>query len=35
MLGQYVSNAYFPQASSIASTDQEIVDDEDRVPVLI
>jgi starch phosphorylase len=27
MLGQYVSNAYFPQASSIASTDQEITDD--------
>ncbi len=28
MLGQYVSNAYFPLASSIASTDQEIVDEE-------
>ena len=27
MLGQYVSNAYFPQSSSIASTDQEITDD--------
>ena len=34
MLGQYVSNAYFPQASSIASTDQEITDDL-REPVLI
>ena len=28
MLGQYVANAYFPLASSIASTDQEVVDDE-------
>ena len=28
MLGQYVANAYFPLASSIASTDQEIIDDE-------
>jgi starch phosphorylase len=28
MLGQYVSNAYFPLASSIASTDQVVVDDE-------
>lgn len=27
MLGQYFANAYFPQSSSIASTDQEIVDD--------
>jgi starch phosphorylase len=35
MLGQYVSNAYFPQASSIASTDQEIVDDEAHEAVLI
>jgi starch phosphorylase len=35
MLGQYVSNAYFPQASSIASTDQEIIDDEAREAVLI
>ena len=34
MLGQYVSNAYFPQSSSIASTDQEITDDL-REPVLI
>jgi glycogen phosphorylase len=35
MLGQYVSNAYYPQASSIASSDQEIIDDEAREPVLI
>ncbi len=28
MLGQYVANAYFPLASAIASTDQEIVDEE-------
>ncbi|HTV08116.1 MAG TPA: alpha-glucan family phosphorylase [Candidatus Aquilonibacter sp.] len=35
MLGQYFSNAYFPHASSIASTDQEIIDDEAREPVLI
>jgi starch phosphorylase len=35
MLGQYVGNAYFPQASSIASTDQVIVDDEEREPALI
>jgi starch phosphorylase len=34
MLGQYVSNAYFPQSSSIASTDQEVTDDL-REPVLI
>ncbi len=27
MLGQYVSNAYFPLASSIASTDQEVEDE--------
>ena len=27
MLGQYVANAYFPLASSIASTDQEVVDE--------
>ena len=27
MLGQYVANAYFPLASSIASTDQEVADD--------
>jgi starch phosphorylase len=35
MLGQYFANAYFPQSSSIASTDQEIVDDEAREAVLI
>jgi starch phosphorylase len=35
MLGQYFANAYFPHSSSIASTDQEIVDDETREPVLI
>ena len=36
MLGQYVSNAYFPQASSIASSDQEItVNEEVPEPVLI
>lgn len=36
MLGQYVANAYFPLASSIASTDQEIQVEEDvREPVLI
>jgi starch phosphorylase len=28
MLGQYIANAYFPLASSIASTDQVVVDDE-------
>ena len=28
MLGQYVANAYFPLASSIAITDQVVVDDE-------
>lgn len=33
MLGQYISNAYFPQASSIASTDQEVVNDEAREAV--
>ncbi len=27
MLGQYVANSYFPLASSIASTDQEVVDE--------
>ena len=31
MLGQYVGNAYFPLASSIASTDQVVTDEE--VPV--
>ena len=34
MLGQYVSNAYFPLASSIASTDQEIADEELAEPAL-
>ncbi len=33
MLGQYVANSYFPQASSVASTDQE-VSDEVHQPVL-
>jgi starch phosphorylase len=28
MLGQYVANAYFPLASSVASTDQVVTDDE-------
>ena len=28
MLGQYVSNAYFPQAASIAASDQVVVNDE-------
>jgi starch phosphorylase len=35
MLGQYVSNAYFPLASSIASTDQEILNEESPEAVLI
>ena len=30
MLGQYVSNAYFPQAASVASTDQVVVNDEEH-----
>ena len=34
MLGQYVSNAYFPLASSVASTDQVVVNDEEREAVL-
>ena len=34
MLGQYIANAYFPLASSIASTDQEITDEEMVEPVL-
>ena len=33
MLGQYIANAYFPLASSIASTDQEISDEEVSEPV--
>ena len=35
MLGQYFANAYFPQASSIASTDQEIINDEAQEGVLV
>ncbi len=35
MLGQYVANAYFPLASSIASTDQEIVDEETAPGMLL
>jgi starch phosphorylase len=35
MLGQYFSNAYFPLASSIASTDQEVVNDEANEGVLV
>ena len=35
MLGQYVANAYFPLASSIASTDQVVVDDEVTQGVLV
>jgi starch phosphorylase len=34
MLGQYVANAYFPPASSIASTDQVVVDDVAKETVL-
>jgi starch phosphorylase len=34
MVGQYVSNAYFPAAASEAASDQVIVDDEARVAVL-
>jgi hypothetical protein len=30
MLGQYVSNAYFPLSASVSSTDQVVVDDEAR-----
>ena len=35
MLGQYVANAYFPLASSIASTDQVVVDEEITAAVLV
>jgi starch phosphorylase len=35
MLGQYVSNAYFPLSSSIAATDQEITDDEAAEKVMV
>ncbi len=34
MLGQYVANSYFPQASSVASTDQEVTD-EMHQPILV
>jgi starch phosphorylase len=34
MLGQYVSNAYFPQSASVAVTDQIVIDDEVREPAL-
>jgi starch phosphorylase len=34
MLGQYVSNAYFPPSASIAASNQVIVDDEARQAVL-
>ncbi|SEG69819.1 starch phosphorylase [Bryocella elongata] len=34
MLGQYVSNAYFPLSSSVASTDQEIPDEE-KIPAVV
>ena len=33
MLGQYVSNAYFPLSASVAATDQVVVDDEARETV--
>jgi starch phosphorylase len=35
MLGQYVANAYFPQAASVAASDQVVVDDEVRETVLV
>ena len=35
MLGQYIANAYFPLASSIASTDQEVSNEEAHEPVLV
>jgi glycogen phosphorylase len=34
MLGQYVSNAYFPQSASVAASDQVVVDDEANQTVL-
>jgi starch phosphorylase len=34
MLGQYVSNAYYPPSASIAASNQVVVDDEARQPVL-
>ena len=33
MLGQYVSNAYFPLSASVAASDQVVVNDEERVAV--
>jgi len=33
MLGQYVSNAYFPQSASVAASDQVVVEDEVRETV--
>jgi starch phosphorylase len=35
MIGQYVSNAYFPASASVAASDQVIVDDEAPVSVLV
>jgi starch phosphorylase len=35
MLGQYVSNAYYPPSASIAASNQVVVDDEARVSVLV
>ena len=34
MLGQYVSNAYYPPSASIAASNQVVVDDEAHQPVL-
>ena len=34
MLGQYVSNAYYPPSSSIAASNQVVIDDEAHQPVL-
>jgi starch phosphorylase len=31
MLGQYVSNAYFPLSASVAASDQVVVNDEEPV----
>jgi len=35
MLGQYVSNAYYPPSASIAASNQVVVDDEAHVSVLV
>ncbi len=35
MLGQYFANAYFPQSAAVAASDQIVVDDEVRQPVLV